>query len=130
MKCGLVIFAVFSLTLIFGMMLPSSSSIAASLYTPPKTGFDLLVISRSPTPKVSTCAPCIIRSRIRYSSSEFDAVILQFGRPASSSILRAFLDKYEMSPESRRMAKLVMPRGSRISLNARIAFGTPDLSVL
>ena len=67
---------------------------------------------------------------MRYSSSEFDAVILQFGSPASSSILRAFLDKYEMSPESRRMAKLVMPRGSRISLNARIAFGTPDLSVL
>ena len=35
------------------------------------------VMSLSPTPKVSILASCIIRSRIRYSSSEFDATILQ-----------------------------------------------------
>ncbi len=72
------------------MMLPFSSSMAASLYTPPNTGSLLAVMSRSPTPKLSICAPCRSSSWMRYSSSEFDTVILQSVQPASSSILRAF----------------------------------------
>ena len=57
MKCGVVIFSTFSETLIFGMISPFSSSTAASLYTPPNTGSDLEVMSRSPTPKESILAP-------------------------------------------------------------------------
>src|SRR5699024_6380756 len=50
--------------------------------------------------------------------------------PASSSILRAFLERYARSPLSRRIPKLFdwIP-SSRISLNTRIAFGTPDFKV-
>ena len=89
-----MIFDVFSLTLIFGIISPLvGSSTATSLYTPPNTGELDEVISLSPTPKTSTYAPCIIRSRIRYSSSEFDATILQFSSPASSSIFLAFLER-------------------------------------
>ena len=42
--------------------LPSLSWIAANLYTPPNTGALEAVIIRSPTPKLSTLAPCIIIS--------------------------------------------------------------------
>ena len=85
-----MILPTFSLILIFGMMLPSASSMAASLYTPPNTGSLRAVMSRSPTPKLSTCAPWRSSPAIRRSSSALDTVILQSGQPASSSILRAF----------------------------------------
>ena len=39
------------------MMLPASSSTAASLYTQPNTGSLRAVMSRSPTPNRSICAP-------------------------------------------------------------------------
>ena len=86
----MVIFSTFSLTLILGMMFPSSSSTAASLYTPPNTGSERAVIIRSPTPNISIWAPCINRSWIRYSSRELDTLILHSVHPASSSIFRAF----------------------------------------
>ena len=35
-----------------------------------------------------------------------------------------------MSPESKRMPQCVMPFGRSISLNARMAFGTPDCRLL
>ena len=65
-----------------------------------------------------------------YSSSEFEHEILQLCQPAASSILRAFLVRYVMSPESSRMPHFVSPRGFRISLKTRMAFGMPDFSVL
>ena len=58
LKWGMVIFSTFSLTLILGITVPSGSSMATSLYTPPNTGSDLAVIIRSPTPNRSICAPC------------------------------------------------------------------------
>ena len=125
MKPGFVIFSTFSEILIFGTMTPSVSR-AASLYTPPKTGSDLAVISRSPTPKESMQAPSSRTSRMIYSSRELEMVILQSCRPASSSIFLAFLVRYVMSPESIRMPIF---RGF-ISLNTRMAAGTPDFSTL
>ena len=58
-----------------------------------KTGSEREVTRRSPTPKLSIWAPCTSRSRMIYSSSEFDATILTSVRPASSSIMRAFLER-------------------------------------
>ena len=90
LKWGTVIFSTFSLTLILGSTVPSGSSTATSLYTPPNTGSDLAVIIRSPTPNRSICAPWSSISRMRYSSSELDTEILHSVQPASSSISRAF----------------------------------------
>ena len=89
MKCGFVILPTFSLILILGMMFPCSSSMAVSLYTPPKTASDLAVMSRSPTPNMSICAPWLRISSMIYSSSEFEHEIWHVCQPASSSILRA-----------------------------------------
>ena len=93
LKCGFVILEIFSLSLIFGVISPFSFSIATNLYTPPNTGADFEVIILSPTPNTSTLAPCINKSRIKCSSKALDATILQFVRPASSSIFLACLDK-------------------------------------
>ncbi len=93
LKWGVVILAGFSLILILGRMCPWSSSMADSLYTPPKTGSEREVMSRSPTPKESMRAPWRIRSRMMYSSRALEATILQPVRPASSSISRAFRDR-------------------------------------
>ena len=82
-----------ALILILGMMLPSLSSTADSLYTPPNTGSLLEVMSRSPTPKESILAPWSSRSRMIYSSRELEATILHSVSPAASSILRAFRDR-------------------------------------
>ena len=87
----MVILLTFSERLIFGIISPSFST-AQSLYTPPKSGEVAEVISLSPTIKQSTFAPCDTISPIRYSSSEFDAIISQSGKPASSSI---FLARFE-----------------------------------
>ncbi len=46
------------------------------MYTPPKTGSDLAVISLSPTPKGIDLRPSKIISRIIYSSRELDTVII------------------------------------------------------
>ena len=69
------------------------SSTAASLYTPPNTGSEEEVMSRSPTPKESTLAPCISISRMMYSSRELEAQMGQSSKPASSSIFRALRDR-------------------------------------
>ena len=130
MKCGFVILPTFSLILILGIIVPFSSSMAVSLYTPPNTASDLAVMSRSPTPNRSICAPWLRMSSIIYSSSEFEHEILQLCQPASSSSFRAFFVRYVMSPESSRMPHFVSPRGFKTSLKTRMAFGMPDLSVL
>ena len=129
LKWGVVILSTFSLTLILGTIRPSASSTATSLYTPPKTGWLLDVMSRSPTPNRSILAPCRNRSRMIRSSRELDAEIWHSVHPASSSISRARRDRYAMSPESRRMPHLLIPSGLSTSLKARIASGTPERSV-
>ena len=68
-----MIFVTFSLILILGSTVPSGRSTPESLYTPPNTGSEEEVISRSPTPKESTLAPCISISRMMYSSKELEA---------------------------------------------------------
>ena len=75
---GFVTFIAVSLTLILGVITPSSS-IATNLYTPPKTGSLLAVIRFSPTPKLSIFASCSNKDVIEYSSKEFVAQILQSG---------------------------------------------------
>ena len=72
-------------------MLPSSFSTAQSLYTPPKTGQLLEVMSRSPTPKESILAPCWMMLAISRSSRELETVMVHSVQPASSSIFLAFL---------------------------------------
>ena len=120
-----MIFSTFSDTLILGIVTPFFSS-ATSLYTPPKTGSDFDVISLSPTPKASICAPSSITSLMIYSSKELLTVIWQSCKPASSSILRACFVRYVISPLS-----ILMPiLAGFISLNTLIAFGTPDLRTL
>ena len=83
----------FSLILILGIMVPPSSSMAASLYTPPNTGSLREVMSRSPTPKESIRAPWRTRSRMMYSSKALEATILHSVSPAASSSSRAFWDR-------------------------------------
>ena len=102
-----------------------SFSTAASLYTAPKTGSLLEVMSLSPTPKLSMQAPCSTREFMVYSSRLLDTVILQSVRPASSSAARTFLEKYARSPLSMRMPLRRLPMGSKTSLATRIAFTTP-----
>ena len=87
----MVILVTFSLILILGSMVPSGRSTAASLYTPPNTGSLRAVISRSPTPKLSTFAPWSSRSRMSISSRELLTVMVQLSHPAASSIFRASL---------------------------------------
>ena len=130
LKPGFVILPTFSLIFIFGMTSPLSFSTAHSLYTPPNTGSDFEVMSRSPTPNESIFAPWSKSSVIRRSSRAFDTVILHSGQPASSSIALALRVRYAMSPESKRMPHLVMPSGRSTSLKALMALGTPLLREL
>ena len=87
-------FSVFSESFIFGMNFPVFlSMIAASLYTPPKDGQSLEVIRLVPTPQELMVAPWIFKLSIRYSSRSFEAEMVAAGKPASSSIFFAFLDR-------------------------------------
>ena len=100
---GFVIFSEFSDNLIFGVKVPSSFITAASLYTPPNAGLSFDVIRLVPTPQEVIAAPCVLRESIRYSSRSLEADIIASGKPASSNIRRAFLERYARSPESRRI---------------------------
>ena len=56
-----------------------------------------------PTPQEVIAAPWSFRLVIRYSSRSLEAEMTASGKPASSSIFRAFFDMYARSPLSRRM---------------------------
>ena len=89
---GLVIFHVFSESLILGSKTPSSFCIAASLFTPPNAGQSALVISLVPTPHESILAFFYFSEDIKFSSKSEDATILASLKPAASSIFLAFFD--------------------------------------
>ena len=127
---GLVIFQVFSESLIFGSKVPSSFCIAASLYTPPKAGQSALVISLVPTPQESMLAFCSLSEDIRFSSRSEDATMLASLNPASSSIFLAFFDMYARSPLSSLIPYFPnFTPASFISVNTLIALGTPERRV-
>ena len=66
---------------------------AASVYTPPNAGLSEDVIRFVPTPQEVTVQPCVFKLLISYSSRSLEAEIIAFVNPASSNILRAFLDR-------------------------------------
>ena len=61
------------------------------------------VIMRVPTPQTLIAAPCAFKSQMTSSSKSPEAKIFAFGKPASSSILRACRLRKARSPLSRRM---------------------------
>ena len=63
------------------------------LYGDENTGSLRAVMSRSPTPNESIFASCIHISRMMYSSSELETVMVAVSQPASSSISRALRER-------------------------------------
>ena len=75
-------------------------------------------------------APCDFRDWITYSSRSDEAAMEASAKPASSSIFLAFLVRYARSPESSRMPYFFgFQPFAFISVNTRMAFGTPERSV-
>ena len=87
-----MIFAGFSEILIFAVNSSDPLCLeAASLYTPPNAGQSSEVINFVPTPHEVIGAPCAFKLEIRFSSRSPEAAMTASGKPASLSIIRAFL---------------------------------------